>query len=267
MTPTVLFCALLVSCCVCGQRESPNPSQSRPADAARQPAPVAFEGVESSLKAGRNDEALVKAQAIVEMYPDNLQANVTTGEVLLELTRAADAVAYFRKAAALQPDDPHVHALLLQAYAESGDAKMRDAEIATLRRMHADGKHPAYSQTKGFLIERIPVGNLSVDAAEYFAPEGKFRFYYRFDVYDTSGRMIEFIALASEDEDQALFAQAHPKEARAGVRRFSLDRYSENQQALLGFMDGAPTYDDLRARVVKAVTAESVAGVAPAASQ
>jgi tetratricopeptide (TPR) repeat protein len=267
MTPTVLVCALLVSCCVFGQQESQHSGHAPLADAARQPAPVAFEGVESSLKAGRNDEALVKAQAIVEMYPDNLQANMTTGQVLLEMSRPADAVAYFRKGATLAPDEPDVHLLLLQAYAESGEAKMRDAEIATLRRMHADGKHPAFSQTKGFLIERIPVGNLSVDAAEYFAPEGRYHFYYRFDVYDTSGRMTEFIALASEDEDQALFAQAHPKEARAGVRRFSLDRYTQSQQALLGFMDGTPAYDDLRARVVKAVAAESVAGVAPAASQ
>jgi tetratricopeptide (TPR) repeat protein len=251
----VLFCALLATGCVFGQAPR--------TDAVRQPDPVAFEGVQSSLQAGRRDEALVKAQAIVEMYPGNLQANLTTGEVLLELARPADAVAYFRKAATLAPDDPHVHSLLLEAWAESGDTKKRDEEIATLRRMHADGKHPAFSEAHGFLIERIPVGNLAVDAIEYFAPEGKYHFYYRFDVSDTSGRMIEFIALGSEDEDQALFAQSHPKEAKAGVRRFSLDRYTESGQALLGFMDGEPGYDDLRARVVKIVTAESGAAAAP----
>jgi tetratricopeptide (TPR) repeat protein len=265
--PTVLFCALLVSCCVFGQTKSQNPGQTPPPDAVRQPDPVAFEGVQSSLRAGRKDEALVKAQAIVQMYPDNLRANLTTGAVLLELSRPADAIAWFRKAATLEPDDPHVHALLLEACAESGDTKMRDEEIATLRRMHSDGRHPAFSEAHSFMIERIPVGNLSVEAVEYFSPEGKFHFYYRFDVYDTSGRMIEFIALASEDEDQVLFAQAHPKEARAGVRRFSLDRYTQNQQALLGFMDGQPTYDNLRARIMKIVTAETDTGAAPADSK
>jgi tetratricopeptide (TPR) repeat protein len=262
--PPIWVCALLVVCSLSGQQKGHVPDQTLPAQAARQPDPVAFEGVQSSLEAGRKDEALVKAQAIVAIYPDNLQANLTTGAVLLELARPADAVAYFRKADSLQPGDPHVHALLVRAYAESGDTKMRDEERATLRRMHADGKHPAFAETHGFMIERIPVGNLSVDAIEYFAPEGRYHFYYRFDVYDTAGKMIEFIALASENEDQALFAAAHAKEARAGVRRFSLDRYTENQQALLGFIDGEPGYDDLRARIVKIVNAEIDTGAAPA---
>ena len=267
MKAPVLVCALLVSCCACGQSTARNPDQTPPPDAVRQPDPVAFEGVQSSLEAGRKDEALLKAQAILQMYPDNLEANLMTGAVLLEMTRPADAVPYFRKAATLQPDDPHVHSLLLEACAESGDTKMRDQEIEILRRMHSDGRHPAFSEAPGFMIERIPVGNLSVDAIEYFAPQGKFHFYYRFEVYDTSGRMIEFIALASEDEDQALFAESHPREAKAGVRRFSLDRYTPNRQALLGFIDGQPTYDDLRARVVKIVTAESGTGAAPPGSK
>lgn len=263
MKPPVLVCALLVSCSVFGLQKGHSPQQTPPPDAARQPDPVAFEGVRSSLQAGRKDEALLKAQAIVQIYPDNLQANLMAGAVLLELARPADAIAYFRKADAVQPDDPHVHSLLLEACAESGDRKLRDEERATLRRMHSDGKHPAFSETHGFMIERIPVGNLSVDAIEYFAPEGKYHFYYRFDVHDTSGKVIEFIALASEDEDQALFAEAHPKEAKAGGRRFSLDRYTENQQALLGFMDGQPDYDDLRARIVKTVTAETDTSAPP----
>jgi tetratricopeptide (TPR) repeat protein len=262
--PPLVVCALLVFCCVAGPQSShlQDLSKTPPLAEARQPDPVAFEGVRSSLEAGRKDEALLKAQAIVQIYPDNLQANLTTGAVLLELTRPADAIPYFRKAITLQPDDPHITSLLLEAYAESGDRKMRDEEIAALRRMHSDGKHPSFSEAHGFMIERIPVGNLTVDAIEYFAPEGKYHFYFRFDVYDTSGKMSEFIALASEDEDQGLYAESHPKAAKAGVRRFSLDRYTENQQALLGFMDGQPAYDDLRARIVKIVTAETDTGTA-----
>lgn len=196
MKPPLVVCALLVFCCVAGSQTSRFQDQTKtpPPMPARQPDPVAFEGVRSSLASGRKDEALVKAQAIVQIYPENLQANLTTGAVLLQLARPSDAVPYFRKATALRPDDPHVHSLLLEAYAESGDRKMRDEERATLRRMHADGRHAAFSETHGFMIERIPVGNLSVDAIEYFAPDGQYHFYYRFDVYDTAGKMIEFIA-------------------------------------------------------------------------
>lgn len=261
MKPTFVACATLFLCCsVAWPQRTHNPDQS-PATGQtpveRQPDPVAFQGIQSSLEAGRKDEALQKAQAIVSMYPDNVHANTMTGAVLLEMARPADAVAYFRKVVEAEPDDPHAHSLLLEAYAESGDKEHRDQEIAILRRFHADGKHPAFSEAHGFMIERIPIGNLTVAAIQYFAPEGRYHFAYRFDVYDTSDKMIEFIALASEDEDQALYAQAHPKEAKAGVRRYSLDRYTQNQQALLGFIDGMPSYDDLRARVVSIVTAET----------
>lgn len=260
MKPSFVACAtLLLGCCAAWPQRTHNPDQAqtdqKPAE--RQPDPVAFQGVQSSLEAGRKDEALQKAQAIVSMYPNNVHANAITGAVLLDMARPADAVACFRKVVEAQPDDPHAHALLLEAYAESGDREHRDQEIATLRRFHADGRHPAFAESKGFMIERIPIGNLSVAAIQYFAPEGRYHFAYRFDVYDTSDKMIEFIALAAEDEDQALFAEAHPKEAKAGEHRYSLDRYTQNEQALLGFIDGTPSYDDLRARVVKAITAET----------
>lgn len=264
MKPPLLACALLVSCWIVGPNQNRHaPESPQQAEPVRQPDPIAFEGVRSSLESGRKEEALQKARAIVQIYPDNLQANLMTGAVLLELNRSAEAVPYFSKAVAAQPDDPHMHSLLLEAYAESGDKAHRDEERATLRRFHSDGRHLAFSEVHGYMIERIPVGNLAVEAIEYFAPEGRYHFRYRFDVYDTSQKMIEFIALASEDEDQAFFAQSHPKEAKAGVRRFSLDRYTQNQQALLGFIDGEPSYDDLRARVVKIIQADTDAAAPP----
>lgn len=257
MKPSFVACAIFfLCCCAAWPQRTHNPEQSpasqKPVE--RQPDPVAFEGVQSSLEAGRKDEALQKAQAIVSIYPNNAHANTITGAVLLEMARPADAVAYFRKVVDAQPDDPHAHSLLLEAYAESGDKDHRDQERATLRRFHSDGKHAAFSEVHGFMIERIPVGNLTVAAIEYFAPEGRYHFAYRFDVYDTSDKLIEFIALASEDADQAFY---HPKDAKAGGRRYSLDRYTQDQQALLGFIDGTPNYDDLRARIVKVLTADT----------
>lgn len=265
MRPFFVVCALLLPCSLAGAQRTPNPDppqadqRPHPADAAppdarpHEPDPVAFEGVQSSLNAGQKDEALAKARAIVSIYPDNVQANIMTGAILLQLARPGEAVDSFRKVVAAQPDDPHAHSLLLEAYAESGDKLHRDQERATLRRFHDDGKHPAFARTDGFMIERIPIGNESVAAIEYFSPVGKYHFSYRFDVYDTADKLIEFIALASEDEDQAFQSK---KDVKAGTRRYSLDRYNAKQQALLGFIDGMPAYDDLRARVVKVLQAE-----------
>jgi tetratricopeptide (TPR) repeat protein len=264
MRPSFVVCALLFPCCAAGPQRTHNPDQTaagqKPVVPAREPDPVAFQGVESSLTAGRKDEALEKAKAIVSVYPDSVHANVLAGAVLLQLSRPADAVSYFLKVVASQPDDAHSHSLLLEAYAESGDRPHRDEQRAILRRFHADGKHPAFAQLHGIMIERIPVGNESVAAIEYFAPEGPHHFSYRFDVYDTSDKMIEFIALAAEDSDQPLRSgDARP------TRRHALSLYTQDQQTLLGFIDGTPSYDDLRARVVRTLAAELDVNVAPTA--
>ncbi|MGC2636333.1 MAG: tetratricopeptide repeat protein [Acidobacteriaceae bacterium] len=254
MKPTFLVCALFFPCCVVGLQRTHNPDE-RAAQAPRGPDPVAFEGVQSSWNAGRREEALAKAQAIVQIYPDSIPANVMTGQILLDLRRPADAVAFFRKVVAAQPEDPHLHALLLEAYAESGDTQHRDDQRALLRRFHSDGKHPAFSLVRSFTIERIAVGNLSVIASEFFSPEGPHRFAYRFDVSDTSDKVIEFIALAAEDRDQASPQHAAAGTAKPAARRYALTRYSQNEEALLGFFDGMPSYDELRARVIQTVHA------------
>ncbi|HEX4004888.1 MAG TPA: hypothetical protein VHX60_01815 [Acidobacteriaceae bacterium] len=270
MKPSLVVCAFFSLCCIAEPQTAHIPEQSSPGQNLRQqspadqvprqrePDPVAFEGVQSSLSSGRKEEAFRKAQAIVSVYPDNVHANVLAGAVLLEMAKPAEAVSYFRKVVAANPADAHFHSLLLEAYAESGDRPHRDQERATLRRFHTDGKHPEFSLAHGFMIERIPVGNESVAAIEYFAPEGPNHFSYRFDVYDTADKMMEFIALASEDKDQVFL----PKSVPAGARRYSLNRYTQNEQALLGFIDGMPSYDDLRARVVKILHAETDVDVA-----
>jgi tetratricopeptide (TPR) repeat protein len=253
MKPSFVVCALLFPCCVVGQQKTHNPDQAT-AQAPHEPDPVAFEGVQSSLNSGRPDEALEKAKAIVQLYPDSVQANVTTGAILLQVSRPEEAANYFRKVVLARPDDPHLHSLLLEAYAESGDKQRRDAELATLRRLHTDGRHSDFAEVHGVLVERIHVGNLSIAAVAYFSPEGPHHFYYRFDEYDTSDKLIEFIALAAEDRDQPSTLSSAGKPAG---RRFALTRYSQDEQALLGWIDGTPSYDDVRARVVKAVTAET----------
>lgn len=202
--------------------------------------------------------ALTGAKAIVADNPDSPKANKLVGVVLLDQHNAADALPYFQIALRLSPDDPTVNALLLQAYAESGDKVHRDQQVAILRRYHDDGQHPVFAQIPSFLIETIPVGDKTVQAAEFYTPSGQFHFYYRFNIFDATGHMQSFIALESDDSDQPLFTKQYPKLAAAGQRRFSLDGYSRAAdgkvaQSLYMFFNGKPSYDDVRNLVVKLV--------------
>jgi tetratricopeptide (TPR) repeat protein len=219
------------------------------------------------LKEKKFNEAIADAKTLLAKTPDSPQVNKLVGAVLLDAEKPADALTYFQKASELDPADDNVHALLLQAYAEMGDKTHRDEQRTILRGYHSDGKHSNVASAQGFMIETFPVGDKLVQAYEFYEPVGRYHFYYRFNVFDSSGKLERFYALESDDIDQAGYAKEHPKEAAAGERRFSIDSYQQTNpnsvtQGLIGFIDGQPTYDDLRARIVKAVSTNQ----APAAT-
>ncbi|MFZ0662982.1 MAG: tetratricopeptide repeat protein [Acidobacteriaceae bacterium] len=220
--------------------------------------PQAEAKVIANLQARNYAAALTGAKAILTDHPTSSKANKLVGVIFLDQQKPSDALPYFQKALQLAPNDAGVHGLLLQAYAESGDKAGRDKQRAILRRYHSDGKHPEFAQIPSYLIETIPVGNKIIQAAEFYQPTGEFHFYYRFNIFDSAGHIQSFIALESDDADQVLYAQQNPKQAAAGQRRFSLDGYSKSAdghviQALYTFYDGKPTYDNVRALVIKLV--------------
>jgi tetratricopeptide (TPR) repeat protein len=242
----------------------PAQSAKQPASSARPPDPDASINsqaeakVIASLQDRDFDSALIGAKAILAASPDSPKANKLVGVVLLDQQKSAGALPYFQKALHLAPDDPTVNALLLQAYAESGDTVHRDQQRAILRGYHSDGRHPVFAQIPSFLVETIPVGDKTIQAMEFYEPSGQFHFYYRFNVFNAVGHIQSFFALESDDADQPLFAKQHPKQAAAGERRFSLDGYSRAvdghvTQALYMFFDGQPSYDAVRALIVKLV--------------
>ncbi len=231
--------------------------------------PQAEAKVIASLQARNFNEALTGAKAILAANPNSPKANKLTGVVLLDQQKTSDALPYFQKALELAPDDPTVHGLLLQAYAQSGDKTHRDEQRTILRGYHSDGKHPGFAQIPSFLVETTPVGDKTVQAEEFYEPSGQFHFYYRFNIFDATSHLQSFIALESDDADQAMFAQQHAKEAAAGERRFSLDGYARAAdghvtQALYRFFDGQPSYDDVRALVLKLVQEGKAPVSAPA---
>jgi tetratricopeptide (TPR) repeat protein len=243
----------------------PTQTANKPAPAAQPPTnpdaqinPAAEAKVIASLEARNFNAALTGAKAILADSPNSPKANKLVGVVLLDQQKPAQALPYFQKALQLAPNDPTVHGLLLQAYAQSGDDVHRDEQRAILRGYHSDGKHPNFAQIPSFLIETIPVGDKTVQASEYYEPFGQFHFYYRFNIFDANEHLEGFIALESDDADQPLYAKAHPKQAAAGERRFSLDGYSKSAdghvlQALYTFYDGQPSYNTVRALVIKLV--------------
>jgi tetratricopeptide (TPR) repeat protein len=223
-----------------------------------------FANVRSDLLSGRRDKALSEAEEILDAHPGNAEASFMIGTLLLDYGKPEEALVCFHNAQGAWPGSTDVHAGLLEAFAETGDRKNRDIERAVLRGYHSDGRHPSAAKTPGIVIERFHAGDKSVEAVEYFEPQGPDHVYYRFTVSDAKGVSTGYYAFAADDPDQAAYRQEHPDIAGSTLHRFALESYFGGTPSTVGTMDGAPTYDDFRNRVVSVL--ESEGGTASAAA-
>ncbi len=255
--PTVVLLALLPSLALAELPERPicsppPPKTSEPLHA------FDFDSVRSDLLSGNRSQALKEAEAILNSHPGNAEASFMIGTLLLDNGKPAEALVCFRNSQAAWPGSTDVHAALLEAYAETGDRKNRDLERAILRGYHSDGHHPSAARTTGIVIERFHAGEKTVEATEYFDPQESDHIWYRFAVSDEKGMPLGSYALAADDPDQVAYHQQHPDVVGSTLHRFALESTFAGAASTVGTIDGAPTYDDFRTRIVGLVQAETV---------
>ena len=217
----------------------------------------AFDSVRADLLNGNRQQALTEAEAILNAHPGNAEASFMIGTLLLDYGKPDEALVCFRNSQAAWPGSTDVHAGLLEAFAETGDRKDRDLERAILRGYHADGRHPSAAKTPGIVIERFHAGDKGIEAAEYFDPQGPDHVWYRFTVCNAKGVILGAYAFAADDQDQAAYHQEHPDIAGSTLHRFALESFFAGTPATIGTVDGAPTYDDFRNRIVTVLQSES----------
>ncbi len=216
-----------------------------------------FDNVRADILSGDRQQALREAEAILNSHPGNAEASFMIGTLLLDTGRPDEALVCFRNAQAAWPGSTDVHAGLLEAYAETGDRRNRDVERAILRGYHSDGHHPNAARTSGIVVERFHVGDKLIEAVEYFEPQGPDHVWYRFTEYDEKGLTLGSYAFAADDADQTAYRLQHPDIAGSTLHRFALESFFSGTSSTVGNIDGAPTYDDFRTRVVSVVQAET----------
>jgi len=226
-----------------------------------------FDTVRAELLNGDRSQALHEAEAILNAHPGNAEASFIIGTLLLDDGKPAEALVCFRNAQAAWPGSTDVHSGLLEAYAETGDRKNRDIERAILRGYHSDGHHPTAARTTGIVVERFHAGGKTVEAVEYFDPQGPDHIWYRFNVFDGKGLTLGSYTFAADDPDQVAYYQQHPDVAGSTLHRFALESSFHGTGSTLGSIDGAPTYDDFRTRIVSVVQAETVTASASDATR
>jgi len=253
---TVLSFALAPSIALAQQPQHPICQPPPP----RTTAPLqnsAFTTVRADLLSGNRQQALTEAEAILEAHPGNAEASFMIGTLLLDYGKPQEALVCFRNSQAAWPGSTDVHAALLEAYAETGDRKNRDIERAILHGYHADGHHPTAARTTGIVIERFHAGEKTIEATEYFEPQGPDHVWYRFTEFDDKGVVLGSYAFAAADADQLAYRQQRPDVVGSTLHRYALESFFAGASSTIGAIDGAPTYDDFRTRIVSVLQAEN----------
>jgi hypothetical protein len=214
-----------------------------------------FNAANKDFNAQKFAEALVVYKALLAAHAGDPLLSKMAGESSIDVGDPKYTLELLLPVEAQNPDDWQAAALLGRVYAEAGDKEKRNAEMARLEALYKRGVTP-----KGltqYILEKVHVGDKLVIIFNSFEPWGNFKVYNYARVLDSQGRLLSRITLESSDFDQPLWAKQHPEQAAAGGRMFSLDGYADGgtnaagqhteTHATYGFLDGRPTYDQVRA--------------------
>lgn len=258
----VVFTAAAISTllCIAQQPASPPPStQPAPQPAEQTPAqtqeePSANADLDAGLaylKSNQFEKALASFQKVLNTDPGNATANLLAASAALNLFQGDGAVTYAENAHRLAPDDWRVDTTLVTAYAVDGRTAERDAIRAKLVALHNSPDAPEAMKANGFLLDLFKVKNYRVETVQYFNPIGKFHTYYRFLVRSMAGKRLWEYELQSDDFAEKSWADAHPQEASAGGRQYTLESDFGGEHVEYRLFSGNPSYDEVRAVVVQ----------------
>jgi tetratricopeptide (TPR) repeat protein len=198
--------------------------------------------------------------AYVKDNPGNAEALALQGNVFLELKRSPDAEHSFLAVIKLQPSLWSAQKSLVTAYATQGKWAEFDQQRTFLQQARAKG-YPGLSANDVDVIDVLYVGDDRYIVRAFAQLGGRFNNRYTFMHFGPDNKPDYWIACESDDVDQITFAKAHPQEAAAGQRSFSLDSYTGPKLAADGksytrthgtikfYPDGEPTYETVRADV------------------
>lgn len=218
-----------------------------------------FDSALLALKDKRYADALVIEKKLLAELPGDPVLAEYASEEALNSDAPEFAVAELQPIVQSTPQDWRAALLLVRACGQTANSACRDEEMGHLATLHRDGVLPA--GVVSYLVERVKVGSKTVDISMFLEPWGPYGARALAEVRDDSGQRLQRAALESADFDQPLFAKQNPAAAAKGLRSFSLDGYFDtgtNDQGqhtqthvTYGFFVGQPSYDVLRAELVK----------------
>lgn len=243
--------------------------------AAQQPAPppltpeqqTLFDAARKNFSEHRPELAFQKMKQLHTMVPNNPTITDGAAETAVTLGEDAYAISLLKPWTTTHPEDWFASEWLARAYAEAGDATERDRAIAAVLKLHETTTNEPFKRADRFMLERVKLAEGYLDIYYAVTPFSRYHIYMLGRQINANNALVRQITLESDDIDQVEFAKEHPDMAVKGMRRFSIDTYSASKvnlngaatqtQDLIGFMDGQPSYDETKARMLKVASGDA----------
>ena len=108
------------------------------------PTEALFRAADEAQQRGDTELAVHKYQEVIRLHPEMIAARANLGIALVALGRYDEAIAQYRAALALAPDDPVVRLDLALAWYKQADFAKAASELETLRRPRPDQRQSLY---------------------------------------------------------------------------------------------------------------------------
>jgi len=197
----------------------------------------------------------------LQKHPKAPTAMLLLGTARLDAKDFDGAIDEFKALLKDQPKDWYGYIYLAQAYAQKGDWADFDKQRELIKAAIDSKARGIQLVGDGDVIDILTVEGQEYTVKSYYQPVGPHHTRYVFLHIVDGVKVVDMLTCDSDDGDQFVFKNEHPKEAAAGARRFSLDPWevvNDNpvHGHMLRFYDGEPTYEALRADVMMVLEAK-----------
>lgn len=248
-------CALLIAWLLWGgPLAAQTPASPPPPPSAEQKtaADKAFAAGNEHLQNKRHADALAAYRKALALLPNEPALLWNGGMSAFFAKEYQTAAELWKRLKVVEPGNGSVRAKLIQAYQAAGDTKNRDAEHAALLALRKSSA-PAGSELakqEAFCRDQFSAGGQPVFAYEHYELVGARALRYNFLVLKPDGTTSFRVSLGSYKDTNDIARELG--DIKPGQRLFHLDGYYENGRVhkTFAFFTAEPSYDVIKAQVI-----------------
>ena len=214
-----------------------------------------FEQAVALLNSQKYAEAIPLLQEVLKSVPESQGALWNLGIAAAEVGDHALALEAWTRYRDLAPNNEGVIAKLIQAYQGLGRFVERDKERESLFALHRSLPPEESAKSPFYCREQFRTEGTKVMALEFFQPTGPRQIFYRFEVLDDTGKESFFFSLGSYDLTTQIAREL--REISGDQRAYHIDKYQGATHWTYAHFNSLPTYDDVRAIVVDAMSGKA----------